>query len=165
VFPHSLSRLLPSLLLLLLRHHVGACPSLLTQSRARTPKTHHDRCRSRLIVKGLPKYLTAKRLKEHFSQKVPYPAASTATSISICRLLTRLKGDVTDAKIAMTKSNTSRQFGFVGFRTAEQAQEALRYFNNTFIDTSRIHVEEAKAVRVRCIDLSRARETHSIPCV
>lgn len=40
----------------------------------------------------------------------------------------------------------SRQFGFVGFRTEEQAAEALRYFNNTFVDTARLRVEFALPV-------------------
>lgn len=41
---------------------------------------------------------------------------------------------------------TSRRFGFVGYRDAEQAQQALEYFNRTFIDTSRIQVELARRV-------------------
>lgn len=34
-----------------------------------------------------------------------------------------------------------RQMAFVGYRTVEDAAAALRYFNNTFIDTSRISIE------------------------
>ena len=35
----------------------------------------------------------------------------------------------------------SRQFGFVGFRTPEEAQAALQYFNCSFIDTYRLACE------------------------
>lgn len=31
--------------------------------------------------------------------------------------------------------------GFVGFKTVQQAAEALRFYNHTFLDTSRIEVE------------------------
>lgn len=40
----------------------------------------------------------------------------------------------------------SRRFGFIGYRTAEEAQAALDYFNNTYINTSRIVVEKALPV-------------------
>lgn len=39
------------------------------------------------------------------------------------------------------RDGASRQFGFVGFRSAEEAADALKYFNRTFMDTSRIAVE------------------------
>lgn len=80
--------------------------------------------RSRLIVKNLPAYLSDTRLREHFSQK----------------------GLVTDVKLMTRPDGTSRRFGFVGYRDAEQAQQALDYFNKTFIDTSRIQVEFAKVI-------------------
>lgn len=41
---------------------------------------------------------------------------------------------------------TSRRFGFVGYRTEDEAKEALEYFDRTFIDTSRIQVELAKKI-------------------
>ncbi|CAF2320459.1 unnamed protein product, partial [Brassica rapa subsp. narinosa] len=37
----------------------------------------------------------------------------------------------------------SRQFAFIGFRKEEEAQEAITYFNKTYIDTLRISVEVA----------------------
>jgi len=77
---------------------------------------------SRLIVKGLPKHLTEERLRTHFEQK----------------------GRVTDAKI-MRRGDKSRLFGFVGFRSEEEAKAAKAYFNNTYIDTSKVEVELAKA--------------------
>lgn len=79
---------------------------------------------SRLIVRGLPSYLTDARLREHFSQK----------------------GAVTDVKLMRRPDGTSRKFGFVGYRSEQEAQQALDYFNRTFIDTSRISIELAKKI-------------------
>ncbi|KAI8921384.1 hypothetical protein DFJ77DRAFT_161675 [Powellomyces hirtus] len=79
---------------------------------------------SRLIVKNLPKHYTIERLKEHFGEK----------------------GEVTDAKLVKTPDGTFRRFGYVGYKTDKDAKAALKYFNNTFIDTSRIQVEFAKAI-------------------
>lgn len=79
---------------------------------------------SRLIVRGLPSYLTDARLREHFSQK----------------------GAVTDVKLMRRPDGTSRKFGFVGYRSDDEAQQALDYFNRTFIDTSRITIELAKKI-------------------
>ena len=76
---------------------------------------------SRLIVKNLPKHLTEDRLKSHFSAQ----------------------GVVTDAKI-MRKGIKSRLFGFVGFKTEQEAAKAKAYFDKSFIDTSRVSVEFAK---------------------
>ena len=77
---------------------------------------------SRLIVKNLPKHLKEVDLAAHFSQK---------------------GAQVTDAKI-MFKNERSRKFGFVGFKTEEQATEARKYFHNTFLHTSKIEVDFAK---------------------
>ena len=70
---------------------------------------------SRLIVKNLPKYYNEEKLKEHFGTK----------------------GAITDAKI-MRKGNLSRRFGFVGFKTEEEAIAARKYFNSTYIDTCKV---------------------------
>ncbi len=51
---------------------------------------------------------------------------------------------------------TSRKFGFVGYRSEEEAQQALDYFNRTFIDTSRISIEFAKKIGDE--ELSKQRE-------
>ncbi|KAK4440384.1 putative RNA-binding protein 19 [Sesamum alatum] len=79
---------------------------------------------SRICVKNLPKYVAEDRLRDFFSQK----------------------GEVTDAKLMRTKDGKSRQFGFVGFRTDHEAQEAINYFNNSFMDTCRITCEIARKV-------------------
>ncbi len=72
---------------------------------------------SRIIVKNIPKSISEKDLKSHFS----------------------LKGEITDIKIM-----NNRLFAFIGFKSEEQANESVKYFNNTFIWTSRISVEQAK---------------------
>jgi RNA recognition motif-containing protein len=43
----------------------------------------------------------------------------------------------------------SRLFGFVGYRTEKEAKAAMNFFNNTFIDTSKISIEMARPVRTR----------------
>merc|ERR1712100_932265 len=79
---------------------------------------------SRLFVKNLPKYITDERLKNHFSQK----------------------GEVTDVRIIKNKNTgESRQFGFVGYRTEKEAKEAIKFFNNSYLDTRKIDVSLAKA--------------------
>ncbi|OMO70468.1 hypothetical protein CCACVL1_18896 [Corchorus capsularis] len=80
--------------------------------------------RSRICVKNLPKYVEEKRLRGFFSQK----------------------GEVTDAKIIRTPDGKSRQFAFIGYRTEQEAQEAIRYFNKSYLDTSRIICEIARKV-------------------
>jgi len=45
----------------------------------------------------------------------------------------------------MRKGQKSRLFGFVGFKTEEEATKARKFFDKTFIDTSRIAVEFALA--------------------
>ncbi|CAI9090689.1 OLC1v1025512C3 [Oldenlandia corymbosa var. corymbosa] len=80
--------------------------------------------RSRICVKNLPKYVAEDRLREFFSQK----------------------GEVTDAKLMRTRDGKSRQFGFVGFRSEEEANEAIRFFHKSFMDTCRITCEIARKV-------------------
>lgn len=78
---------------------------------------------SRIIVKGLPKYITEDRLKEHFGKK----------------------GDITDVKLRKNNKGESRRFAFLGFRNQADAEECVKYFNDSFIDTCRIQVELAKS--------------------
>ena len=77
---------------------------------------------SRLIVKNLPKYVDSERLKEHFGSH----------------------GEVTDCKVIMTRDGHSRCFGFVGFASSQDAAEARRYYNKTFMDASRLEVDFAQ---------------------
>lgn len=77
---------------------------------------------SRLIVKGLPKYLTEDRLKEHFAKQ----------------------GNVTDVKLMKKRNGESRQFAFIGYKSTADAEKAVKYFDRSFIDTARIEVIVAK---------------------
>lgn len=96
---------------------------------------------SRICIKNLPKQADENRLREHFSAK----------------------GEVTDAKIMRTRygfmwykssmhrincystnfcrDGKTRCFGFVGFASAQQAEEAVKYFNKSFMDSCRLVVE------------------------
>lgn len=77
---------------------------------------------SRLIVKGLPKYLTEEKLKQHFNKH----------------------GDVTDVKLMTKRNGESRRFAFIGYKSQQDADTAVKYFNKSFIDTAKIDVELAK---------------------
>uniref|UniRef100_A0A2P2MME7 Multiple RNA-binding domain-containing protein 1 isoform X1 n=2 Tax=Rhizophora mucronata TaxID=61149 RepID=A0A2P2MME7_RHIMU len=79
---------------------------------------------SRVCVKNLPKYVAEDRLRDVFSQK----------------------GEITDAKLMRTKDGKSRQFAFIGFQTEHQAEEAIKYFNKSYIDTCKITCEIAHKV-------------------
>lgn len=77
---------------------------------------------SRLIVKNLPTYVTPARLREHFQQKGCPP------------------GTLTDVKVSLKQDGTSRRFGFVGYKTEQEAYAAMEWFNKTFLDSTRINV-------------------------
>lgn len=81
---------------------------------------------SRLIVKNLPKHLKEQDLQRHFESNKELACV------------------VTDAKI-MLKNNRSRLFGFVGFKSDAQATAALKYFQNSYLHTSKLQVDVAKA--------------------
>ena len=74
---------------------------------------------SRIFVKGLPPTFKEDEFKKHFSQ-------SSA---------------ITDSKIF-----PNRRIGYVGYRTPEDAQKAVKYFNKSFIRMSRIGVELARPI-------------------
>lgn len=78
---------------------------------------------SRLIIKNLPSYVTSARLKDHLAQR-DGPG-----------------GTLTDVKIAQKSDGTSRRFAFVGFKSEEEAQRAQKWFDRTYIDTTRINVQ------------------------
>ncbi|EME83400.1 uncharacterized protein MYCFIDRAFT_164576, partial [Pseudocercospora fijiensis CIRAD86] len=75
---------------------------------------------SRIFVKGLPHTFDEASFRTHFSQN---------------------GRQVTDAKIF-----PNRRIGYVGYKTPEDAQKAVKYFNKTFIRMSRIGVELARPV-------------------
>lgn len=49
-------------------------------------------------------------------------------------------GTLTDCSLKFTKDGKFRKFGFIGFKSEEEAQKALKHFHKSFIDTSRITV-------------------------
>ncbi|KAG7882181.1 hypothetical protein KL905_000325 [Ogataea polymorpha] len=77
---------------------------------------------SRIIVKGLPLYYTEDKLKSHFQKK----------------------GVLTDVKLVRNRQGESRRFAFIGYKSQQDAENAVKYFDKTFIDTSRISVQPAK---------------------
>lgn len=78
---------------------------------------------SRLIVKGLPKYYDEDKLRAHFSHN---------------------GASVTDVKLMKKRNGESRLFAFIGFKSPQDAEAAVRFFNKSFIDTARIEVQLAK---------------------
>jgi multiple RNA-binding domain-containing protein 1 len=79
---------------------------------------------SRILVKNLPKYITQERLKSLFSSH----------------------GTITDVKLIKTATGNSRRFCYIGFKTDQEGLDAVKYFNNTFIDTMKISVEIAFSI-------------------
>lgn len=75
---------------------------------------------SRIFVRNLPPTLSEADFRKHFAQR----------------------DAVTDAKLL-----GHRRIGYVGFKTPEAAEKAVKYFNKTFIRMSRIGVELARPVR------------------
>jgi multiple RNA-binding domain-containing protein 1 len=49
---------------------------------------------------------------------------------------------VTDIQLKYTKNGKFRHFGFIGFKTETEAEAALQYFNNTYINATKIQVEK-----------------------
>lgn len=91
---------------------------------------------SRLIVKNIPAYLTQQQLREHFESK-DGPG-----------------GTLTDVKVVLKPDGSSRRFGFIGFKTDIEAQKAQRWFDKTFVHSSRINVT--------IIDVSILRHTYAL---
>ncbi|OJD35483.1 pre-rrna processing protein [Diplodia corticola] len=74
---------------------------------------------SRIFVRNLPPTLAEADFRKHFAQK----------------------DAVTDAKLL-----AHRRIGYVGYKTPEAAEKAVKYFNKTFIRMSRIGVELARPI-------------------
>lgn len=79
---------------------------------------------SRIIVKNLPKNIAESRLRQHFGAK----------------------GTITDVKLMYSREGIFRRFAYVGFTCPAEAAAAIAYYDRTFVDTSRIEVQPAKAV-------------------
>ena len=91
---------------------------------------------SRLIVKNIPKKMTQERLRAIFEKITP----------------------ITDCKI-MEKNNKSRQIAFIGFKNIDDAKKTKKYFDSTYIDTSKISVSYAYPYKSELIP--RAWSKHS----
>lgn len=87
---------------------------------------------SRIIVKGLPTYLTDEALREHFAKRLVHTHHST----HVAQLLT-------DARVVRDRAGQSRRFAFLGYRDASDAEDAVRYFDGSYIGTARIAVQQA----------------------
>ncbi|KAF3891521.1 Multiple RNA-binding domain-containing protein 1 [Trichophyton interdigitale] len=85
---------------------------------------------TRVFVSGLPPSLTSDKLRHHFAQRF----------------------EVTDAHVI-----PNRRIGFVGFKGPDLAENAVKYFNKTFINMSKISVEMARPVDADNSDDLRAR--------
>ncbi|KAH8420426.1 hypothetical protein KR009_010309 [Drosophila setifemur] len=79
---------------------------------------------SRIIVKQLPKHITEDKLRQIFGAQ----------------------GTITDLQLKYTPDGKFRQFCFVGYSTEDEAQAAIRHFDNSCIQTSRVRVESCAAL-------------------
>ena len=77
---------------------------------------------SRIFIKGLQPNLSEADFRKHFSAQ---------------------GREVTDVKLI-----PQRRIGYVGYKSAEDASKAIKYFNKSYIRMSKIAVEQAKAVSV-----------------
>ncbi|NXD11176.1 RBM19 protein, partial [Nothocercus nigrocapillus] len=77
---------------------------------------------SRLIVKNLPNGMNEDRFRKLFAAF----------------------GTLTDCCLKFTKDGKFRKFGFIGYKSEDEAKTAMNHFNKSFIDTSRITVELCK---------------------
>ena len=80
---------------------------------------------SRIFVKNLPPTITDAEIKSHFGAN---------------------GRQVTDVKLI-----SHRRIAFIGYKTALEAQQAIKYFDRSFIRMSRIAVELAKPVSIVCL--------------
>ncbi|KAI1772621.1 RNA-binding domain-containing protein [Hypoxylon cercidicola] len=74
---------------------------------------------SRIFVKGLPPNLNEADLRKHFASK----------------------GHITDVKLI-----PHRRIGYVGYKSSQEAADAVKYFNRSFVRMSKISVEFAKPI-------------------
>ena len=99
---------------------------------------------SRLIIQNLPRSCDESRLRDVFSE-----TGGIITDVRVCRMQ---QNDTTTTTSSRNKNSlkdfgSSRRFGFIGFKSVEDALAAYKYFDNTFIDSSRITVNFAQRVK------------------
>ncbi len=60
-------------------------------------------------------------------------------------------GTLTDCALKFTKDGRFRKFGFVGFKTEDDAKKAMTHFNKSFVDTSKVTVSVCVCVCVHTV--------------
>lgn len=58
------------------------------------------------------------------------------------------KGIVTDVQLKYTEDGKFRRFAFIGYKTEEQAKLAQSFFDQTYIDTCKIFVEQCAGLGI-----------------
>lgn len=109
---------------------------------------------SRLCIKNLPKQVTDARLKEHFSAKGEVtdvkvlrtrcgacPPTESRAIMAAGRMGLDAPCSATPDRILACRDGVSRQMGFVGYRTPEEAAAARKYFDRSYMDACRLTVE------------------------
>lgn len=93
---------------------------------------------TRIIIKNLPSYFNEDQLKEHFSKRLSSIHKNDENSDT--------KALITDIKLVKdNRTGQSRRFAFIGFKNEDDAQDAIRFHNNSFIHTAKIQVSLAKS--------------------
>ena len=95
---------------------------------------------TRVCFKNLPKNATTDNLRKHIDNCGSW--------------------NITDVKVVKRRDGVSRRFAFVGFHTHEDASKAIKFFDKTFFNTSRLKVEEALPVGDK--HLPRAWSRHTV---
>ena len=90
---------------------------------------------TRIFIRNVPKYFTDKELEEKMS----------------------VIGEITDCQIRKFPDGRSRGIAFVGFKDVATAENAVKFFDNTYLDTCRIAVEFARPIGDPILDETYAR--------
>eukprot|EP00906_Rhabdomonas_costata_P035189 RCo049455 len=110
---------------------------------------------SRVFITGLPKRITEARLRQHFA---------AAGEITDCVIIWAkpVAADATAASSGNPSAGSGSpkpRMAFIGFREPGAAEGAVKTFDQTFLDTSRLAVRLASSFQA--IDLSRCRSRAS----
>eukprot|EP01065_Artemidia_motanka_P044170 TRINITY_DN6243_c2_g1_i1.p1 TRINITY_DN6243_c2_g1~~TRINITY_DN6243_c2_g1_i1.p1 ORF type:complete len:830 (+),score=257.37 TRINITY_DN6243_c2_g1_i1:55-2544(+) len=117
----------------------GAAAARTGTKRTREEAEQSD-ATSRVRVVGLPKRVTPEQLRKAFGA---------------C-------GEVTDCAVIRSKDEKRiPRMAFIGYKTPQQAADAVRRLNRSFLDTSRIGVEPARPAGSAALDGKRAWSRHT----
>lgn len=93
---------------------------------------------TRIIIKNLPTYFSEDQLKDHFTKRLQSVHKGDENST--------INSLITDIKLVKdNRTGQSRRFAFIGFKNEDDAQDAVKFHNNSFIHTSKIQVNLAKS--------------------